>query len=243
MNPFERTELLLGDTALQKFSEARVAVVGLGGVGSYAAEALVRGGIGKILLVDFDKIEMSNINRQLAASQSTIGELKTEILKQRFEDINPDAELEIYTGFCDRDSFSTILKEIDFVVDAIDSISHKVGLIEYACHHRIPIVSVMGAGNRIDPQKITITDISKTYQCPLAKRVRKHLSKRGIKKGVPTVFSYEKVIKVMNAEIEPSDEQNIKKPVGTISYMPAMMGMWAASYVLRSLAGNVSNHR
>lgn len=237
MNQFLRTELLLGENNLRKFSEARVAVIGLGGVGSYAAEALVRGGIGKILLVDFDTIEPSNINRQLPAMHSTIGKRKTEILSLRFGDINPHAEIDRHDGICDRDSFSTILKKIDFVVDAIDSIAHKVDLIEYVYHQKIPIISVMGAGNRFDPQKITIADISKTYQCPLAKRVRKHLSKRGIKKGVPTVYSYEKPIKIEAVQTEPTRDHRTKNPVGTISYIPAMMGMWAASYVLRSLAG------
>ncbi|RLC51706.1 MAG: tRNA threonylcarbamoyladenosine dehydratase [Candidatus Cloacimonadota bacterium] len=241
MNQFHRTELLFGAEAIKKFEKAKVAVMGLGGVGSFAAEALVRSGIGSILLVDFDKISQSNLNRQIIALHSTLGKMKTEVMKERILDINPHAKVDIFSGFVDNDSRQYLLKDVDFVVDAIDSLTPKVALLEDVYHKKIPLISVMGAGSRYDPSQIKLADISETSVCPLARKVRKYLHRRGIFQGIPVIFSLEKPIPQFDFE-EGSKEEWLgsrgrkRGTLGSVVYLPAIMGMWAASYVLRKLA-------
>jgi len=242
MDQFSRTQLLFGKPALDTFKSTRVAVMGLGGVGSYAAEALARSGIGSFLLVDFDTVGLSNLNRQLPALHSTVGQMKTEAMRDRIRDINPDAEVEIYSDFCAHESRDFLLKNIDFVVDAIDSLGPKTGLLEACYNKQIPVISAMGAASRYDPSKIELVDIAKSRICPLAKKVRKYLHRRGINSGIPVIYSYEKPIAQFDhsegAESEWVSGRGRKRgTLGSVVYMPAIIGMWAASYVLRKLAG------
>ncbi len=242
MEQFSRTSLLFGDEAIEIFQKTRVAVMGLGGVGSYAAEALARSGIGSILLVDFDTISLSNLNRQLPALHSTIGKLKTETMRDRLLDINPYLKIDIYSDFCAQESRDFLLENVDFVVDAIDSLGPKASLLEACVNKKIPVISSMGAASRFDPAKIELVDISKSRICPLAKKVRKYLHRRGIEKGIPVVYSFEKPIPQFDhdagAEAEWVSGRGRKRgTLGSVVYLPAIMGMWAASYVLRNLAG------
>jgi len=244
MEQFNRTELLFGKQAIEKFQQSRIAVMGLGGVGSYAAEALARSGIGSFLLVDFDTVGLSNLNRQLPALHSTIGKLKTEAMRDRLKDINPKLNIEIYSDFCAQESRDKLLRNIDFVVDAIDSLGPKTGLIEDCYRKNIPVISSMGAASRFDPSKIELVDISKSRICPLAKKVRKYLHRRGIHKGIPVVYSYEKPIPQFDhdagAEAEWVSGRGRKRgTLGSVVYLPAIMGMWCASYVLRKLAEKI----
>jgi len=235
---FTRTQILIGEAALNKLQQARVAVIGLGGVGSYAAEALARAGIGKFLLIDFDVVNWSNLNRQLLALHSTVGQPKTQIMCQRILDINPEAEVRLETTFLAQDNRASLLTEVDYVIDAIDSLGPKVGLLQYCIENNLPVISVMGAGNRLDPSFVKISTLSRSHNCPLAKRVRKFLRRRGVTKDIPVVFSSEPPLKPDLDEDSEADEIIIHRgrqrlTIGSISYMPAIMGMLAASYVIR----------
>ncbi len=235
---YERTELLVGADAMQRLMGARVLVVGVGGVGAYAAEMICRAGVGSITIIDADCVKPSNINRQLVAINSTVDKPKVEILEQRLKDINPDASIVALNVFLDSSNIDDIFASgFDYVIDAIDSIAPKVALIEYCVTHKINIVSSMGAGGKLDPSKIEITDISKTYQCALARTVRDRLKKSKIYKGVTVVFSTEPVRK--EAVIEISDERNKRSTTGTISYIPAVFGCYLASAVIRKIVGNI----
>ena len=237
MNWLTRTELLLGEEKLNMLRQANVLVVGLGGVGAYATEQLVRAGIGNITIVDGDTVNTSNRNRQLTALVSTVGQSKAAVVASRLKDINPELNLTVINEFIKDERTPEILdaQKYDFVVDAIDTLSPKVFLIVETFNRGIPLISSLGAGGKFDPTKIEITDISKTHNCKLARMVRKRLSKHKIKKGFTVVFSPETVDK--NHVIEVEDELNKKTTVGTISYMPGLFGMFAASHVIRKLAG------
>ena len=244
MEQFSRTALLFGDEAIEIFQKTRVAVMGLGGVGSYAAEALARSGIGSILLVDFDTISLSNLNRQLPALHSTIGKLKTETMRDRLLDINPHLKIDIYSDFCAQESRDFLLENVDFVVDAIDSLGPKASLLESCVNKKIPVISSMGAASRFDPAKIELVDISKSRICPLAKKVRKYLHRRGIEKGIPVIYSFEKPIPQFEHDAGSeadwvSGRGRKRGTLGSVVYLPAIMGMWAASYVLRKLSGKL----
>ncbi|MGM0666958.1 MAG: tRNA threonylcarbamoyladenosine dehydratase [Bacteroidota bacterium] len=231
-----RTELLLGKEKVAKLAASNVLIVGLGGVGSYAAEMICRAGVGRMTIVDGDRINETNLNRQLPALRSTIGKFKTELMKERLLDINPGLELEGITEFIRDERMVEILGgDFDYVVDAIDTLSPKVFLIFHSLQRGIPVVSSMGSGGKTDPSRIMITDISKTYNCKLARILRKRLHKLGIKKGFTAVFSPEEV---PGESIELTDgEQNKASNVGTVSYMPAAFGCACASVVLRDLTG------
>ena len=234
MNWQERTELLLGEENITKLKQANILDVGLGGVGAYAAEQLCRAGIGKLTIVDGDAVEATNINRQLPALTSTIGKLKTEILAERFRDINPDLELTVITDYINGDKTIELIKSqpFDYVVDAIDTLAPKVFLIYHAMQQGIKVISSLGAGGKTDPTDVEIVDISKTYNCRLAKLIRKRLSKLGIKKGFQVVFSPEEIPK---KAIRAEEAQNKKSTVGTISYMPPIFGCFISSVVIRDL--------
>jgi tRNA threonylcarbamoyladenosine dehydratase len=234
MDWLDRTELLFGKEKLNKLKQANVLIVGLGGVGSYAAEQLCRAGVGKMTIVDGDVVEITNRNRQLPALISNNGKPKAEILANRFTDINPDIELTVINDFITDEKTVELLKSqpFDYVVDAIDTLSPKVFLIYHAVKLGLPVVSSMGAGGKVDPQKIHITDISKTYNCSLAKVIRKRLSKLGINKGVKVVFSSEE--KNKNA-VRIEDGKNKKSTVGTVSYLPPVFGCFISSIVIRDL--------
>ena len=233
-NWLERTELLLGKETISQLSRKHVLVVGLGGVGAYAAEMIARAGIGRMTIVDGDTISITNINRQLPALHSQIGKPKAEIMASRIRDINPNIELTVINEFIKDERMEQLLEtKYDYVVDAIDTLSPKVFLILHCLNRGIKIVSSMGSGGKTDPSKIAIADISKTYNCKLAKAIRKRLHRKGVDKGVTVVFSSELTDK--SAVIEIDDEENKKSTVGTISYMPALFGIFCASKVINDL--------
>ncbi|MFC0876062.1 ThiF family adenylyltransferase [Saccharicrinis sp. FJH2] len=231
-----RTELLLGREKLDKLKKAHVLVVGLGGVGAYAAESICRAGIGKMTIVDGDVVNPSNLNRQLIALNSTIGESKSDVLSGRLKDINPDLELSVHNIFLRDEETIKLLEAVhyDYVIDAIDTLSPKVYLLYHALQKGYKVVSSMGAGGKMDPTKIHISDISKSSVCRLARTVRKRLGKMGIRKGITVVYSTEEAAE--HAIIGSSEEQNKNSTVGTISYMPAVFGCFVASVVIRDLS-------
>jgi len=231
----ERTELLLGKERIKELKASHVLIVGLGGVGAYAAEMLCRAGIGSLTIIDADTVHPSNINRQLSALHSTIGQSKAALLEFRLKDINPEVNIVALHEFLKDERTVELLdsNKFDFVVDAIDSVSPKVFLIYHSLTRKIPIISALGAGGKMDLSKIEITDISKTYQCALAKIVRKRLKDLGIVKGLPVVFSSEPVSKESIILVE--DEQNKKSSAGTISYLPAVFGCYLAQYVIMNI--------
>ena len=230
----ERTSLLLGDEKLNKLQNANVLVVGLGGVGAYAAEMIARAGVGRMTIADADVVSESNINRQLIALHSTIGRHKTEVRAERLHDINPNIKLTIVSRFIKDDETDALLDsdKFDYVVDAIDTLSPKLALIKGALDREIPLVSSMGAGAKTDPAKMEICDIAKTHHCPLAHMLRKRLHKIGIRKGFTAVFSPEPV---REGAMILCEEQNKKSNMGTISYIPAVFGIGCASVVIRGL--------
>lgn len=236
---FERTELLIGKENQEKLKHSSVMVVGLGGVGAYAAENICRAGVGNMTIIDGDKVSSSNINRQLIAMNSTIDKSKALLMKDRLLDINPNLNLTVIDEYIRDDKMIDIIKnfEGDWIVDAIDTFSPKLYLIIHSIHFGKKIVSSMGSGGKIDPSLIQITDISQTYNCPLASMIRKHLHKNAIYEGVVAVFSPEKVPE--NAMIE-DISTNKRTTVGTISYMPAMFGLMISSVVIRELIGKES---
>ena len=238
-NWLERTELLLGGEKLDMLRRARVLVVGVGGVGDYAAEIIARAGVGHMTIADADCVSESNINRQLVALHSTIGRPKCEILAERLRDINPDIELTIVNRFIKDNETDELLDSapFDYVVDAIDTLSPKLALIKGSLDRGIPLVSSMGAGAKTDPTLMEIKDIAKTHHCPLAHMLRKRLHKIGIKRGFWAVFSPEPV---REGAMILCEEQNKKSNVGTISYIPALFGIGCASVVVRSLVGEMS---
>lgn len=230
-----RTELLLGKERLERFSEAHVLVVGLGGVGAYAAEQICRAGIGQMTIVDADTVNESNLNRQLPALHSTLGQPKAEVVAARLIDINPELKLTVVNEFLRDERTEEFLDHAhyDFIVDAIDSLSPKVFLLYHALLRKIPIVSSMGAGAKIDPSQVRIADISKSSNCALAKAVRKRLRGLGVQKGIPVVYSTE--MANPDAVIEVADEACKRTTTGTVSYMPAIFGCYLASYVIRNI--------
>ena len=236
INWLERTELLLGEEKLNILKNANVLVVGVGGVGAYAAEMIVRAGVGRMTIADADKVSESNINRQLVALHSTIGREKCDILADRLKDINPALQLTVVNRFIKDDETDTLLDsdKFDYVVDAIDTLSPKLALIKGAMDRGIRIVSSMGAGAKTDPTLMEIKDIAKTHHCPLAHMLRKRLHKIGIKRGFWAVFSPEPV---REGAMILCEEQNKKSNVGTISYIPALFGIGCASVVIRDLIG------
>lgn len=226
---------MLGEDRMNYLSGCHVLVVGLGGVGAYAAEQLCRAGIGKMTIVDADTVNESNLNRQLPALRSTIGRPKAEVVAQRLLDINPELELTVHNEFIRDERTEAILDETNyqFVVDAIDSLSPKVFLLYHALRRQIPVVSSMGAGAKTDPSQVRIADISKTQNCALAKAVRKRLRTLGVNKGIAAVFSIE--MANPDAVIEVDDEQCKRTTTGTISYMPALFGCFLSAHVLRNI--------
>ncbi len=230
----ERTELLLGEDKLLILKQSRVLVVGLGGVGAYAAEMLARAGVGRMTIADADVVAPSNINRQLIALTSTIGLSKASLVADRLRDINPEIELVVVEKYI-RDELTDELLDsdmFDYVVDAIDTLSPKVGLIKGALERGMPLASSMGAGAKTDPTRVEIADIGRTHHCPLAHMLRKRLHRIGIRSGFHAVFSAEPM---RDGSMVIAEEANKKSNVGTISYMPAVFGCACASVVIRGL--------
>lgn len=231
-----RTALLLGTEGMRRLAASHVLVVGLGGVGAYAAEEIARAGVGRMTLVDADVVSLSNLNRQLPALHSTLGKPKAEVMAARLRDINPDLEIEVRNCFVRDEETEALLDaaHYDFVVDAIDTLSPKTFLIYHALQRHLPIISSMGAGAKVDPSRIRIADISKTTDCALARAVRKRLRGMGISSGLPVVFSTEPANP--RAILEVDDEECKRTTTGTVSYMPALFGCYLASYVIRHLS-------
>lgn len=231
----QRTELLLGKDRMEHLRNSHVLVVGLGGVGAYAAEMICRAGVGKMTIVDADTVQSSNINRQLPALHSVIGRPKAEVLAERFRDINPDLELTVLPVYLKDEAIPELLDsaKFDFVVDAIDTVAPKCYLIYNALKRGIKIVSSMGAGAKSDITQVRFADLWETYHCGLSKAVRKRLQKMGMKRKLPVVFSTEQADP--NAVILIDNEQNKKSTTGTVSYMPAVFGCYLAEYVIRKI--------
>lgn len=240
-NWLERTELLLGKEKLQRLRDAHVLVVGLGGVGAYAAEMIARAGVGELTLADADAVSESNINRQLVALHSTVGRPKAEVLAGRLTDINPGVKLHLVNKYIRDEETYTLLDaaRYDYVVDAIDTLSPKLALIAAALERGYPLVSSMGAGAKLDPTKLEIADIGRTHHCPLAHMLRKRLHKIGIRSGFRAVFSPEPA---REGAMILCEETNKKSNVGTISYLPALFGIGCASVVIRGLAGELTDN-
>lgn len=230
----QRTHLLVGDEGLDNLQKAHVLIVGLGGVGSYAAEALCRAGIGELTIVDGDVVDPTNRNRQLQALSTTHGMSKAKLMEERILQINPYVKLHVISEFQDPEKMVALLQQkFDYVIDAIDSITPKINLIKTSLDRGYPLVSSMGAGGKMDPTQLKVVDISKTCHCPMAYYLRKRLKEVGIKNGFKAVFSTELPDK---RSIMKTDGTNFKKSAyGTISYIPAVFGMTCASVVIRDL--------
>ncbi|MEG2069418.1 MAG: tRNA threonylcarbamoyladenosine dehydratase [Acidaminococcaceae bacterium] len=220
-----RVEIVIGSLATSKLQAAKVAVVGLGGVGSYIAEALARSGVGSLLLIDADNISASNINRQLPALQSTMGRSKVEVMRKRLLDINPACQIEVKEAYYEPGDFATFFSgHFDYIADAIDAVASKVDLVATAHQCGIRTISALGTGNKLDPTRLQITDIAKTHTCPLARAVRSQLKKLGITDGVDVVFSDETPQRVPGAEVP-----------GSMIFVPATAGLLMSSVIVRAL--------
>lgn len=230
-----RTRLLIGEEALLRLAHAHVMVVGLGGVGSYAAEFIARSGVGKMTIIDGDVVDPSNRNRQLPALSTNHGESKALIMAERLKAINPELELEVVREFINPAMVEQLLiQRPSYIIDAIDSITPKITFMKLAFESGLPVVSSMGAGAKLDPTRLQVVDLADTYNCPFAQQVRKQLKRQyGIHKGIKVVFSPEEPIK---ESLMLTDGKNYKKSAyGTISYLPAVFGAVAASVVIRDL--------
>ena len=246
LNQFSRTELIIGEEAVEKLKKSKVAVFGLGGVGSFVVEGLVRAGVENFVLIDDDKICLTNLNRQLFATRSTIAKYKADVAKERILDINPNAKVEIYKEFFTPETQGIIDDSVDYIVDAIDTVTAKIELIVRAEKLNIPIISSMGTGNKLDPTRFEVTDIYKTSVCPLAKVMRKELKARGVKK-LKVVYSKEEPIKPDNESksscktncICPPDSKRtcaVRNQVpGSISFVPSVAGLIIAGEVIKDI--------
>ncbi len=228
MEQFSRTELLIGKEKIEKLNKSKVEIFGIGGVGSYVVEGLARAGVGKFVLVDKDKVDITNLNRQIIATHKTVGKSKVEVCKQRILEINPNAEVEIYEEFFMPESEGILDETVDYIVDAIDNVTAKIELVMRANKLNIPIISSMGTGNKLDPTRFEVTDIYKTEVCPLAKVMRKELKARGIKK-LKVVYSKEEPVKVIQKE------EGKKQSPASISFVPSVAGLIIAGEVVKYL--------
>ena len=232
LNQFSRTELLIGKDCMEKLANSRVAVFGIGGVGGYAVEALVRSGVGEIDLIDNDKVALTNLNRQIIALHSTIGEYKVDVAEKRAKDINPDIKINSYkTFFTPETSNEFDFTQYDYVVDAIDTVVGKLEIIEKSKKACVPVISSMGAGNKMHPEMFEVADISKTSVCPLAKVIRQELKKRKIKK-VKVVYSKEIPIKPLQSNEVVAGKKSIP---GSSAFVPSAVGLIIAGEVVRDL--------
>ncbi|GGC92599.1 tRNA threonylcarbamoyladenosine dehydratase [Thalassobacillus devorans] len=249
LHQFSRNELAVGKEGLELLKGSTVAVLGIGGVGSFSVEALARTGIGKLILIDKDVVDITNINRQLPALLSTIGQPKAELMKERIRDINPECEVITLNMFYTEETYETLFDyQTDFILDASDTIIYKVHLIKECISRDIPIISSMGAANKTDPTKFQIADIFKTSYDPIAKVIRKKLREAGIKKGVPVVYSQEKPIKIkedVRKEIAPENAETRKAemPPSSNAFVPSVAGLIMASYVVNEILKTIDIER
>ena len=231
---FSRTEMLIGNDGMEKLRNAKVAVFGIGGVGSYVCEGLARGGVGNFIIVDFDKVDESNINRQLIANVNTIGEYKVDLMKERILQINPDANVEVYREFYNEDSKSDIITEnLSYAVDCVDTVMAKISIICRCDALDVPVISAMGAGNKLDTTMFEVADIFETSVCPLARIIRKDLKKRNIEK-LKVVYSKENPIDTNDCEINLNRKDKVK---GSVSFVPSVAGLILAGEVIKDIAG------
>lgn len=231
---FSRTEMLIGNEGMEKLSKSKVAVFGLGGVGSFVCEGLARSGIGNFVLVDFDKIDESNINRQLIATTKTVGKYKVDLMKERILEINPDAKVEVYREFYMADSESDIITEdLSYAVDCVDTIMAKIAIICKCNELDVPVMSSMGTGNKLDPSLFEVADIYETSICPLARIMKKDLKKRNIEK-LKVVYSPEMPINTNDHAINQNRKFKVK---GSVSFVPSVAGLMIAGEVIKDIAG------
>ena len=235
LNQFSRTELLIGKDGLKKLQNSRVAVFGLGGVGGHAVEALVRSGVGAVDLIDDDKVCVTNLNRQLFATTKTIGKYKVDVAEERLQEINPEVKVTKYQVFyspetADKFDFS----KYDYIIDAIDTVTGKISLIEKSKEFNVPIICAMGAGNKMDPTRFEVADISKTSVCPLAKVIRQELKKRRIKK-VKVVYSKEIPVKIDDSSLREELKEGKHRIPGSNAFVPSVVGLIIAGEVIKDL--------
>ena len=245
LHQFSRNELAIGVEGIEKIKNSTVAVLGVGGVGSFAAEALARSGVGKLVLVDKDDVDITNINRQLPALLSTVGQSKADLMKERIKDINPECEVIALKMFYTEETYEEFFShQLDYVVDASDTIAYKIHLIKECLNRNINIISSMGAANKMDPTRLQIADIFKTHTDPIAKVIRTRLRKDGIRKGIPVVFSDESPI-VIRGDIREGvgkDDAEIRKakmPPSSNAFVPSTAGLFMASYVIRDIVKDI----
>ncbi|MGE5396301.1 MAG: ThiF family adenylyltransferase [Chitinophagales bacterium] len=241
LNEFSRTELLIGKEALEKLRRTKVAVFGIGGVGTFVVEGLARAGVGRLVLIDHDVVCLTNLNRQIHATHKTIGLPKVEVMKERILDINPQAEVETHQTFYTPDGGDDLIRtDYDYIVDAIDNVAGKIDLAVRATEKGIPIISSMGAGNKLDPSQFRIADIYETSVCPLARVMRRELRKRGIT-SLKVVYSTEPPVKPLDSEehiedeVEPDSCAARKQTPGSISFVPSVAGLLIAGEVIRDI--------
>ena len=237
-NPlFERTHILIGDEGIEKLKNSHIFLAGIGGVGSYTAEALARMGVGKMTLVDHDVVSGSNMNRQLVALRSTVDVLKADVIADRIKDINPDCQVTLITDFLTPESIPTVLsQDYDVVIDAIDSLSSKAALLETAWRNEMTVFASMGAGGKLDPTQVKTGDLMDTSICKLAKHLRGQLRKRGVGRGIQTVYSLEAPLPPLPPE--PVSRGRARAVNGTVSYMPSIFGLTLAGLVINHIIGD-----
>ncbi|MFD0047905.1 ThiF family adenylyltransferase [Actinomycetes bacterium NPDC127524] len=245
LHQFSRNELAIGKDGLETVKNTTVAVLGIGGVGSFAAEALARSGVGRLILVDKDDVDITNVNRQVIALLSTVGQPKADLMKERIKDINPDCEVISLKMFYTEETYEEFFSYgLDYVVDASDTIMYKLHLMKECLKRNIPMISSMGAANKMDPTRFQIADISKTHTDPIAKVIRTRLRKEGIKKGIPVIFSDESPI-VIKEEVRKevgNDAAKIRKaqmPPSSNAFVPSVAGLIAASWVMREILKDI----
>lgn len=238
VNQYSRTELLLGKEGMERLKKASVMVFGVGGVGSHCIEALARSGVGTLILIDNDKVSLTNINRQSIAYHSTVGRLKTEIMAERIHDIDPSVTVRTYETFILPDNLAGILdseNRIDYIIDAIDTVSAKIAIVQETTRRKIRLISSMGTGNKLHPELFEIADLSETSVCPLCRVMRRELKKRGIE-HLQVLYSKEKPADVIGRETE--EDQGMKRSLpGSISFVPPVAGLLIAGEVIRQLSG------
>ncbi|MDZ5470861.1 tRNA threonylcarbamoyladenosine dehydratase (plasmid) [Bacillus sp. 31A1R] len=249
LHQFSRNELAIGEEGLNKLKGSTVAVLGIGGVGSFSAEALARSGVGRLILIDKDDVDITNVNRQIIALLSTVGRPKADLMKERIMDINPECEVIALKMFYTEETYEQIFEYgLDFVVDASDTISYKIHLIKECLKRNIPMISSMGAANKMDPTRFQIADISKTHTDPIAKVIRTRLRKEGIRKGVPVVFSDESPIVIREdvRKVVGKDEAVIRKakmPPSSNAFVPSVAGLIMASHVVKEILSDIKISR
>jgi tRNA A37 threonylcarbamoyladenosine dehydratase len=237
----ERSSLVFGEQGIERLSNSHVLVVGVGGVGGFVIEALARAGVGKITIVDHDIVSATNLNRQIIALHSTINLSKVTVMKERVGQINPECKINLLNKFLKAEDMEDLLAfDFDYVIDAIDSLNSKVKLVETAYKRNLKVISSMGAGRRVDPTKVSVTDFSKTHSCGLARQFRQRLIKRGIKKGIKAVFSTE--LPMPAGPMEKIDGARDRVINGTASYMPGIFGLILAGIVIKELSSKTNNY-